>query len=139
MLELDPSYVQARSRLGAAYSAAGRHDEAIREFETVRQLTNDSPSSLTGLAEAYAGAGRRAEAERLLDQLVAERPHRYVSPGALADAYAAVGRADAALDWLEQSYRERANSVVYIRLDHVWKSLSSEPRFQAIVRAVGLP
>jgi TolB-like protein/Tfp pilus assembly protein PilF len=138
-LAVDPSYIQAHSRLCAAYSSAGRHEEAILECEMAVGLSNSSTSSLAALAQAYGLAGRRRDAQRLLDELLAGLPDRYVSSGALANAYTALGRTDAALSWLERSYEERSNNIAYLAVEPVYDPIRREPRFQAVVRAAGLP
>jgi lipopolysaccharide biosynthesis regulator YciM len=69
----------------------------------------------------------------------ADLPQRYVPPGALANAYAALGRREDALTWLERSHRERANNNAYLVVEPAYETLRSEPRFQALVRSVGLP
>jgi TolB-like protein/Tfp pilus assembly protein PilF len=135
----DPTYIQARSRLGDAYSLVGRHDEAIAEFETAVSLSQNSASSRAALAQAYARAGRRHEAERVLDELVAARPAQYVSAGALANASIALGRMEQGWSWLEQSYRERTNNMAYLAVEPTYDPLRRDPRFQALLRAVGLP
>jgi serine/threonine-protein kinase len=135
----DPAYVQAHSRLGAAYSFSGRHDEAIAALETAVRLTKGRPSDLAALAQGLGLAGRREEAERLVTGLIADLPRQYVPAGALANAYAALGRTDEALTWLERSHRERTNNNAYLSVEPVYDTLRGEPRFQALVRATGLP
>ncbi len=138
-LAMDSTYIQAHSRLCAAYSFAGRHDDAIAECEVVVRLSNSSTSSLAALAQAYGSAGRPRDAERLLDQLVGGLPARYVSSGAVANAYTALGRTEQALSWLERSYRERTNNIAYLAVEPVYDAIRQEPRFQAVLRAAGLP
>ena len=121
------------------YSFAGRHDDAIAECEVAVRLGNSSTSSLAALAQAYGSAGRPRDAERLLDQLVAGLPARYVSSGAVANAYTALGRTEQALSWLERSYRERTNNIAYLAVEPVYDAIRQEPRFQAVLRAAGLP
>ena len=84
-------------------------------------------------------AGRQRDAERLLEELVAGLPARYVSSGAVANAYTALGRTDEALRWLERSYRERTNNIAYLAVEPVDHTIRQEPRFQAGLRAAGLP
>jgi len=135
----DPTYVQAHSRLAGAYSRAGRHAEAVAEAETANRLAGNSAATRASLAQSLALAGRRGEAERLLEQLLAEHARSYVPPGAIANIYAALGRTDDALQWLERSHAERTNNNAYLAVEAVYDGLRSEPRFQALVAATGLP
>jgi eukaryotic-like serine/threonine-protein kinase len=136
---MDPGYVQAHSRLGAAYSNAGRHDEAVAELETAVRLSQGRPSDRAALAQGLGLAGRSAEALRIVEELVAGLPTQYVSPGALANAYIALGRREDGLRWLERSHRERTNNNAYLGVEPVYDVIREEPRFQALMRAVGLP
>lgn len=138
-LSLNPGYVQVRTRLGDAYELAGRHDDAIRELTTVVRLSNDSATSRVALAQIYALAGRNADARRLLDRALLERRERYVSSGAIANVFVALGDADQAFEWLEQSHHERANNVAYLAVEPLYDRIRQDPRFQRLVKAVGLP
>ena len=138
-LTLNAGYVQAHTRLGDAYVRANRHQDAIGELTTVVRLTKDSASSRVALAQVSALAGHAAEAERLLGRVLRELDNKYVSPGAIANAYVALGQDEKAFDWLEQSYRERANNVAYLAVEPLYDRIRQEPRFRALVSAVGLP
>jgi tetratricopeptide (TPR) repeat protein len=139
IVERDPAYVQAHSRLGAAYSFAGRHDEALTELERAVSLTGGRPADVAALAQALGLAGRREDAQPLLQRLLSERDRQYVPTGAIANVYAALGRTQEALQWLEQSHAERTNNNAYLAVEPVYDGLRSEPRFQALLRATGLP
>jgi hypothetical protein len=57
----------------------------------------------------------------------------------LARAYSYLGDRPNALRWLEQAVEERDPRVVYVKVDPVFASLRSEPRFTQLVRAAGIP
>ena len=93
----DPGYVQAHSRLAAAYAFSGRHVEAMAEAETANRLAGNSVATRAALAQTLALAGRHTEAGRLLAQLLEEGTRQRVPTGAIGYVYAALGRADEAL------------------------------------------
>jgi serine/threonine-protein kinase len=135
----DPGYVQAHTRLSAAYSFSGRHEQALEEAVTANRLAQNSAATRASLAQALALAGRRADAERLLEELLADRKQHYVPTGAIGNIYTALRREDEALRWLAQSHSERTNNNAYLAVEPVYDVLRAHPRFQALVAATGLP
>jgi serine/threonine-protein kinase len=51
--------------------------------------------------------------------------------------YAALGNRDQAMNWLEKGYEERFNPGVLLRPG--FDPLRSDPRFETLVRRIGLP
>jgi hypothetical protein len=43
------------------------------------------------------------------------------------------------LRWLEKAYQGRVGLLVYARVDSVWDDLRPDPRFQDLVRRIGIP
>ena len=118
----------------------GRVDEAIGQFERVLGIAGRVPTSVAGLGAAYAAAGRKEDAMRMVRELgdaQAFEDH-YVSPRDLALVQTWLGQNDAALDSLERACQERAAWMSFINVDPVWDALRPAPRFQAIVRKIGL-
>jgi serine/threonine-protein kinase len=62
----------------------------------------------------------------------------YRSPYDLVIDLVAVGDLDAALDWLERSRAERETDLLAIAVDPRLDPLRGDPRFEAVVAAVGL-
>jgi hypothetical protein len=60
----------------------------------------------------------------------------YSDASEIAVIYAALGDSDQAMTWLEKSYEERFNPSVLLRPG--FDPLRSDPRFQALVRRIGL-
>ena len=63
---------------------------------------------------------------------------RYVSPYAVATIYAGLGDREQAFLWLEKSYQERSPLLTFLRVEPTLDSLRSDPRFESLVRRVGL-
>jgi hypothetical protein len=56
----------------------------------------------------------------------------------IAVAYAGLGEEDQAFQWLERSLQDRAWDITYLKVDALLDSLRSDPRFNELVRRVGL-
>lgn len=87
-------------------------------------------------ARAYALAGARARAETLLRNL-GVTGRRYVSALDLALVHAALGQTDEAFASLDRAVRERANLLIYTKVDPAYDSLRPDPRFEALLRRIG--
>jgi hypothetical protein len=55
----------------------------------------------------------------------------------------AVGHAgwdkEGTLRWLERAYEGRTGLLVYLNVDSVWDDLRPDPRFQDLVKRIGIP
>jgi TolB-like protein/DNA-binding winged helix-turn-helix (wHTH) protein/Flp pilus assembly protein TadD len=136
-IELDPGFALAHSQLGQAYLQKHLNDEAIVELQKAVQLSGSSPTAVANLARAYVAAGKRSEAVKLLNDL--KRRSSGVSSHAseIAVIYAALGDTVQAMNWLEKGYEERFNPGVLLRPG--FDPLRSDPRYQDLVRRIGLP
>jgi DNA-binding winged helix-turn-helix (wHTH) protein/Flp pilus assembly protein TadD len=124
--------------LGCAYEQQGKFSEAIAELNRARRL-NDRPQVLAALGHAYAASGRRAEARQVIEELEELAERRYVSPYDVAAAYAGMGAKEQALVWLERAYEDRSGWLaLWLKVDPKFDDLRSDPRFQDLLRRVGL-
>jgi hypothetical protein len=53
--------------------------------------------------------------------------------------YAGLGEKDQAFAWLEKAYQERHPYMILIKVEPVFQSLHSDPRFADLTRRIGLP
>lgn len=130
--------------LGWDYEQKGMHEQAIAEFKKAVELTDKnsplfSPFYLAGLAHAYASAGRRSDAEQVLQGLLERARKSYVSPFDIALIYSALGEKDTACAWLTKAVAERSTWLVYSKWEPRLDPLRSDPRFQDLLRRIGLP
>ena len=138
-LEIDPNFILTHHRLGLVYEQKGMYDEAIAEFRQVRNLSAGKPLGVAPLARAYALSGKRAEAQKTLAELQKISEQHYVSPASIAIIYAALGDKDQAFVWLEKADKERDGLLARLKVDPRFDSLRSDPRFNDLVKRVGLP
>jgi eukaryotic-like serine/threonine-protein kinase len=130
--------------LGWDYEQKGMHEQAVAEFKKAVELTDKSSPTfssfyLAGLAHAYAQAGRRSDAEQVLQVLLERGRQLYVSPFDIALIYTALGEKDTAFAWMTKAVAERSTWLVYSKWEPRLDPLRSDPRFQDLLRRIGLP
>ena len=135
-VEMDPNNSFARIGLTRNYIQIRKYEEAIA---TASKPEPDDSYLLASLGEAYARSGKTAEAQKVIDKLNELTKQRYVPPYAVAWIYVGLGQKQQALDWLEKSYANREDTMIWLNSDPSLDDLRSEPRFQDLVRRVGLP
>jgi TolB-like protein/DNA-binding winged helix-turn-helix (wHTH) protein/Tfp pilus assembly protein PilF len=136
-IELDPNFALAHNQLGQAYLQQHMLKEAVAELQEGARLSGGSPTIIAGLARAYVASGQRNEATKLLDDLKKRSNPSSSHASEIAAIYVALGDPDQAMDWLDKGYDERFNPSVLLRPG--FDPLRSYPRFQDLLRRVGLP
>jgi tetratricopeptide (TPR) repeat protein len=89
------------------------------------------------LGYVYAKSGKHEEALAILNKLKVTKEH--VSPYDLALLYLGLGDKEAALESLERGYQTHDSAMGSLKVDPDLDPLRSEPRFQDLMRRVGLP
>jgi tetratricopeptide (TPR) repeat protein len=137
-LKLDQNFFPARRYLALGYDLQGKYNDAVAEVQKAVLLAPKSTLVRSELAYAYAKAGRREEALRVMDELQRSPGERRVSPFHLALVHIALGENDRAIELLEKAYDERAERLVWLRADPRFDPLRLNPRFNELLRAMGL-
>ncbi len=132
VLALEPGRLEGHFILAEVYLRRGDYVTAERE---ALQLQDGSPARRTTLGEIYARTGRINEARSYMRLLTQELPLTGPSRVALARTQMALGELAAALTTLEQAVRDHIFIIPY---QPYWDPIRSEPRFQAMMRAMGL-
>ena len=142
MLAMDPGFAAAHWNLGIIHMLHGRFEEAIEELGLSVEYSSGMPPTLAIQAYAHAYSGDEVTALEILAELEARRESPdlgYVSPVLIACVYEGLGRTDEALNLLEQAVAERDGWLVFMNSFPRFESLRGEPRFENILRRVGLP
>jgi len=119
---------------GDIYAEKGAYAESIREFTK----SGDGPYSLGHLGNAYARAGQVDAAMKAISLLEDHVRKDGVGRYEIALVYAGLGRKNEAFKWLEESYSARDVGLLYLKVDPPLDPLRSDPRFDDLVRRVGL-
>jgi TolB-like protein/DNA-binding winged helix-turn-helix (wHTH) protein/Tfp pilus assembly protein PilF len=138
VLAVHPDYTNARWGLGFALIVNNQTDQAIPELEKTVAMMNRSPGSLEMLATAYAHAGRRKDAFSLINELKKRRQRDYVPSGAFITPYLALDDYDQAFFWCDEAYKEQSAILQWLKVDPLFDPVRGDPRFQDLLRRVGL-
>jgi serine/threonine protein kinase/Tfp pilus assembly protein PilF len=138
-VELDPNYPMTYWILGLIYRKTGRSDLAISAGEKGVNLSGGSPLMRAALAQTFATAGAADKAIQIVGELNGLAKQRYVAPHFFAGIYIGLGEHDRAIEYLEKSYAEHCHWLIYLHIDPSVDDLRSDPRFQDLLRRVGLP
>jgi serine/threonine protein kinase/Tfp pilus assembly protein PilF len=138
-VELDPNYPMTYWILGLIYRDTARYDLAISAGEKGVSLSGGSPLMRAALAQTFAAAGAPEKAIEIADELNELAKQRYVAPHFFAGIYVGLGEHDRAIEYLEKSCAEHCHWLIYLHIDPSMDDLRNDPRFQDLLRRVGLP
>ena len=141
VLEMDPGFGKGHLTRASIYERKGMFPEAIEELKKSRELGVSDGEVLPDLAYVRALAGDRAEAEKTIHDFErrAKLANQPPPAGEIAMIYVALGDRDQAFAWLEKAREQRSEEVLGLKSDPAFDPLRSDPRFQELVRRVGLP
>ena len=125
--------------LAVGYDGLGQGSNALPEYQKAVELSHGDTDTIAGLAHAYIAIGKRTEAEKILRDLLRRSKKNYVSPYMIATIYAGLGDKNRALEFLEKAFQEKSPDIPYfLKADLRLDALRSDPRFQDLMRRVGL-
>jgi TolB-like protein/DNA-binding winged helix-turn-helix (wHTH) protein len=136
VLAMEPNFARAHMVV-YPYVEKGMFPEA--EAETGRWRHSDGSPLWEVEAYVYGRWGKQQQAEQALAQWKRGSPGRpVVTTFVVLEAYVATGRKEEAFALLEKSYREHSNLVTSIKVEPALDPLRGDPRFQELLRRVGL-
>ncbi|MGH9781642.1 MAG: tetratricopeptide repeat protein, partial [Candidatus Acidiferrales bacterium] len=136
VLDMEPNFPRA-SILIFVYAQKGRFADALNSLNKWPN-TKNTPWEWAMEAYIYGRSGQRVLAQRALTRLEEEGRRRPVDQAAVVAAYVGVGRKDEAIASLQEAPSQHLNVLTTIKVDPIYDPLRSDPRFQAILRRVGL-
>nr|MBA3633406.1 tetratricopeptide repeat protein [Acidobacteriota bacterium] len=138
-IEIDSSFAPAHTDLGLVYAQKQMYQEAISEHQKAINLDPENAFALSNLGYTYAKSGRKDEARKVLNQIQELSARRYVSPLDIASIHAGLGEKDEAFELLKKAYKQHDDDLLFLKIHPPMESLSSDPRFQDLLRRIGLP
>ena len=138
-LQLDTNFAVAHMYLGRAYVQKNMFADAVEEFKKADDLSEGEPYYRSWLGYGYAVSGRASEARKILDEMKKLPKGKYVPPYDVAAIWMGLGEKNHALEWLQRAYEDHASYFPAIKEEPVFDDLHSDPRFQDLLRRIGLP
>ena len=132
-----PSHGSAYFGLALIYDSSGKYQQAIGAYRKAISIMGETTSLQCYLGYALAMSGKRKEAQSILQRLKTTKD--YVSPTELATLHMGLGDKESAMALLESAYSQHDLQLGYLKVDSHFDNLRSDPRFQDLVRRVGLP
>ena len=138
----------AQPNLAAAYLLRGRVAESRGQYERAHELLQEAARLSSGggvplqvaIAAVQARAGRVDEARRIMAALEAQSAAHQIHLGDRDRAYVrvALGDEEGAYEAFERALEERDQSLIWLALDPRLDSLKGTPRFDAILKRIGV-
>jgi TolB-like protein/DNA-binding winged helix-turn-helix (wHTH) protein len=136
-LEIDPNSPGVHWSLGYSLLEQHRYQESVAEFERARTLSGDG--SFSGyLGYAYAVSGRKQDALAILATMNQRPANQYLRSYETALIYAGLGDGARTFQYLDKAYQERSEAMTDLTSDVAFDDFRSDPRFQELIRKVGL-
>jgi len=137
-LSTEPDLNPALNVTWWALSLKGMPKEALAAAKAYMKVVYGDRETENGFDEGYVHGGYAEAMRRAAQALAARARASYVEPIDIAQTYVEAGENAQALEWLEKALAVRDPNLPILGMPP-FDRLRSEPRFQAIVRRVGLP
>lgn len=139
VLEMDPNFLSAHMGLMWTYLISKRAEEASQEVSVISRLSNNAPIAKYALAVFYVKTGKVAEAKNLFSDLERLRASgEHISSQRLAELSFLNGDVDNGFKWLERAYEDRDGWLPYMRVNEIFETFKSDPRYLSLLKKVGL-
>ncbi len=138
-LQFAPEFPLLHHGAGLALLELDQTDEALAHMRKSLELAPSFALAACNLGYGLARAGHETETRALLADWLALSRSRYVPPSMIATIYVGLGEPGEAFSWLEKAYEARDTWMVFLGVMPQWDPLRSDPRFDDLLRRVGLP
>jgi len=136
-IDMDPNFPSAHHSLAAVYKGKGIYQDAVAEWLKAVELGGDKEDA-AAMRKAYANGGWNGYCQYVLASLKESASQKFVPPSFIAWVSAEVGEKDEAFAWLEKAYRDRDYMLTLLKVDPLFDSLRTDPRFNHLLRRVNL-
>jgi serine/threonine protein kinase/tetratricopeptide (TPR) repeat protein len=137
-IDLDEGFPLAHRRLAQTYERTQRYSEADAEFQKAIALSGEDIELLSARGHFYAVVGETTKAKQIVTQLQSLANSRYVPAYLIARIYLGLGDIDTMFDLLGKACDERYGYVAYLEVEPIFEGVRADPRYEKLIRRVGL-
>ncbi|HET9281347.1 MAG TPA: tetratricopeptide repeat protein [Candidatus Angelobacter sp.] len=137
--QLDAKYFMLHFIAGRAHMRLNNYAKAIAHLKASRTGTGEFPLMDAALGLAYAVSGKKGLTAKMAEQFKTAAKKRYIPPTYFGMLFAGLGDKDTAMEWLEKAFAERADGLTWLNVEPMLDELRPDPKFQDLVRRIGLP
>ncbi len=138
-LQIDANYIDSIHGLGEEYRHKGMPQEALAQYEKQMMLSGANTDWIRSLRRAYQTEGWKGYWGKSLDRDLKRANREYVSFYDIADDYALLDDRVQAFRYLEKAYADHEDFLTWIKAERDFDTLHSDPRYQDLLRRMGLP
>ena len=136
MSDLDTRFA---SPICTAFSLLALNDVAGAAAELKAYGPHQLRGHAADVAAAFERGGRQAFFHKWIEDMQTENTHSIDVPVGIAVMYAQLGDRDRAFEWLNEAVERRVSIVTSINVEPTLDSLHDDPRWDALLRRIGLP
>jgi TolB-like protein len=137
-LAIQPNLLSAQIGLIIAYACKGDSEEAFSHWEKYYKVSRPQARTLVFLASIQALVGKNQQALSTFDSASKLDDFSGVPPTLVAWVFAALRDEHKTFEWLEKALARNDSWITGINDNFVFKDLRSRPRYQAILKKMGL-
>jgi len=136
--EMNPDFAEINDPLKRCYDQKGMYREAIAARQKRRKLAGWDATETAALKEAASTSDAAIYWKNRLEQEIEEARNELPMPFEMAEIYARLGEKDLAFEWLNKAIENRNYPVLYLRVVPNLDPLRTDPRFDNLLRRIGL-
>ncbi len=137
-IDLNPNAGPVYNWIRRAYEMKGDEQGAFAMYLKMAKAYEISEDEIAGMKTAFAAGGLKGHWKKSLGRLLEREKSGYVTQYNVALLYARLGEKEQALERLQRAVEDRDHFVITLKVEPLWDSYRTDPRFVALVRRVGL-
>ena len=125
--------------MASFYESEGLFEQALVEGQKPSLWDSLAPNEASKLRKGLASGGAKGYWQEYLALTMERSKRERVQPTFVAQIYVYLGDKDQAFKWLNEGCDDKNNWVRFTKVDPGLDVLRKDPRFERIVRRIGLP